>query len=262
MVQILWHLLLIILIAIISDQAGLFAIRHMRVYDQEFDLLYFPKDQEDACFDYSYFENLLHEKDTIDAETRRIQSNNITSGPFGAAVQALSMLAESYSNSFFCNDNRVGSKEMHWLSCVLCRPLTLPCHTTVWDAYEEYIQHIDENSKISSMEFFDSYVGDAADFDDINTIVYVNDAINDDFIDKCINDNEPTDRVSYDYWVRAMARFLWLGKRDSAKSEKDLLSRYMRLLHNVSKIRAEIAAGVDVSPVKEPYNSQTYLYYL
>ena len=32
------------------------------------------------------------------------------------------------------------------------------------------------------MEFFDSYVGDAADFDDINTIVYVNDAINDDFI--------------------------------------------------------------------------------
>ena len=89
------------------------------------------------------------------------------------------------------------------------------------------------------------------DFDDINTIVYVNDAINDDFIDKCINDNEPTDRVSYDYWVRAMARFLWLAKRDSAKSEKDLLSRYMRLLHNVSKIRAEIAAGVDVSPVKE-----------
>ena len=32
---------------LISDQAGLFAIRHMRAYDQEFDLLCFPKDQEE-----------------------------------------------------------------------------------------------------------------------------------------------------------------------------------------------------------------------
>ena len=66
-----------------------------------------------------------------------------------------------------------------------------------------------------------------------------------------MNDQEPTDRASYGYWVRSMARFLWLAKRDSAKSEKELRSHYIKLLHNVSKIRAEIAAGVSVSPVKE-----------
>ena len=31
------------------------------------------------------------------------------------------------------------------------------------------------------------------------------------------------------------------------------IDRYMRLLHNVSNIRAQIAAGVDVSPVKEMF---------
>ena len=136
----------------VADQAGLFAIRHMRVYDQEFDLLCFPKDQEDVCFDYSYFENLLHEKDTIDAETRRIQSNIITSGPFGAAVQALSMLAESYSNTYFCCDNRVGLKEMRWLCYVLDRPIILPCHTTVWDFYEQYMLNNGDDMKSSAMD--------------------------------------------------------------------------------------------------------------
>ena len=236
----------------VADQAGLFAIRQMRVYDEGFDLLCSPESSaEIISFDYSYFEDIEHDKVTIDFKTGNINIGNTGFAQFGVAVQALSMLAESYSNSFFCNDNRVGSKEMHWLSCVLRRPLTLPCHTTVWDAYEEYIQHIDENSKISSMEFFNSYVGDAADFDDINTIVYVNDAINDDFIDKCINDNEPTDRASYGYWVRSMARFLWLAKRDSVKTENELLDHFMRLLHNVSKIRDNIVAGKSVSPVKE-----------
>ena len=82
----------------VADQAGLFAIRHMRVYDQEFDLLCFPKDQEeDFCFDYSYFENLLHEKASNDVETGRIQSNYNGSGQFETAVQALYFLAELYS---------------------------------------------------------------------------------------------------------------------------------------------------------------------
>ena len=50
-----------------------------------------------------------------------------------------------------------------------------------------------------------------------------------------------------------MTRFLWIAKRDSTKTESELLDRYMRLLHNVSNIRAQIAAGVDVSPVKEMF---------
>ena len=105
------------------------------------------------------------------------------------------------------------------------------------------------------MDFFNNYSGDGANFDDINTIMYINDVINDDYINECLKNKEPTDKSSYGYWVLSMARFLWLAKRDSMKSEKDLLSRYMRLLHNVSKIRAEIVAGVDVSPVKELFST-------
>ena len=113
------------------------------------------------------------------------------------------------------------------------------------------MQHIDDESKITAMEFFNSYVGDAADFDDINTIIYVNDVINDEYIDECVKNKEPTDKSSYGYWVRSMARFLWLAKQNSEKSEKELLSRYVRLLHKVSEIRNDIIAGKEVGPVKE-----------
>ena len=113
------------------------------------------------------------------------------------------------------------------------------------------MQHIDDESKITAMEFFNSYVGDAADFDDINTIIYVNDVINDEYIDECVKNKEPTDKSSYGYWVRSMARFLWLAKQNSEKSESELLSRYMRLLHKVSEIRNDIKANKEVGPVKE-----------
>ena len=48
-----------------------------------------------------------------------------------------------------------------------------------------------------------------------------------------------------------MARFLWLAKQNSEKSEKELLSRYVRLLHKVSEIRNDIKANKEVGPVKE-----------
>ena len=208
----------------VANIAGLFETRHMRAYDEDFDLLCYPDCQkETVCFDYSYFEGAQYEKITVNCRTGDIHSGYTGFKQFGAAVRALAVLAKSYSNSFFCNDNQSGLKEMRWLSYVLDKPLTLPCHTTIWDVYEDYMQHIDENSKISAMDFFNSYVGDAADFDDINTIIYVNDVINDEYIDECVKNKEPTDKSSYGYWVRSMARFLWLAKQNSEKSESELL---------------------------------------
>lgn len=243
---------------LISDQAGLFAIRHMRAYDQEFDLLCFPKDQEeDFCFDYSYFENLLHEEAKIDVETGRIQSYYIGSGQFEMAVQALYFLAELYSDSNFCFDNTVGmypEDTLRWISYVLHRPVTSALRNNLWDYYEQYMK--DNNAaKSSAMDIINSFIGDAADFDEINTIVYINDVINDDYINECVKNEEPTDKSSYGYWVRSMARFLWLAKRDSAKSEKELLDHFMRLLHNVSKIRDDIKAEKCVGPVKELFST-------
>lgn len=240
----------------VANIAGLFETRHMRAYDEDFDLLCYPDCQkETVCFDYSYFEGAQYEKITVNCRTGDIHSGYTGFKQFGAAVRALAVLAKSYSNSFFCNDNQSGLKEMRWLSYVLDKPLTLPCHTTIWDVYERYVRDNGVNQTISAMDFLNSYEGDETNIDEITTIVYVNDVISDDYVEKCVNDQESTDRASYAFWVRSMARFLWLAKRDSAKSEKDLLSRYMRLLHNVSKIRAEIVAGVDVSPVKELFST-------
>ena len=236
----------------VADQAGLLAIRHMRAYDEEFDLLCFPVDDGCSCiFDYSYFEDAVYDKVVIDVKTGEIHSSNLGFGQFGAAVRALAMLAESYSNPYYCCDNRFESKEMRWLSYVLDRPLTLPCHTTVWDVYERFVRDNGVNKTLSAMDFFNSYEGDETNIDEITTIVYVNDAITNDFIDKSINDEEPVDKSSYGYWVRSMARFLWLAKQNSEKSEKELLSRYVRLLHKVSEIRNDIKANKEVGPVKE-----------
>ena len=229
----------------VANIAGLFETRHMRAYDEDFDLLCYPDCQkETVCFDYSYFEGAQYEKITVNCRTGVIHSGYTGFKQFGAAVRALAVLAKSYSNSFFCNDNQSGLKEMRWLSYVLDKPLTLPCHTTIWDVYERYVRDNGVNQTISAMDFLNSYEGDETNIDEITTIVYVNDAITNDFIDKSINDEEPVDKSSYGYWVRSMARFLWLAKQNSEKSEKELLDRYMRLLHNVSNIRAQIAAGV------------------
>ena len=236
----------------VANIAGLFETRHMRAYDEDFDLLCYPDCQkETVCFDYSYFEGAQYEKITVNCRTGDIHSGYTGFKQFGAAVRALAVLAKSYSNSFFCNDNQSGLKEMRWLSYVLDKPLTLPCHTTIWDVYERYVRDNGVNQTISAMDFLNSYEGDETNIDEITTIVYVNDVISDDYVEKCVNDQESTDRASYAFWVRSMARFLWLAKQNSEKSESELLSRYMRLLHKVSEIRNDIKANKEVGPVKE-----------
>ena len=239
----------------VADQAGLLAIRHMRAYDEEFDLLCFPGDNGGGfIFNYSYFEDAVHDKVTIDVKTGEIHSSNLGFGKFGEAVQALYMLSGLYCEMLCLSDNCdeiIPFDKLRWLSYVLCRTITLQYHITIWDVYERFVRDNGVNKTLSAMDFFNSYEGDETNIDEITTIVYVNDAITNDFIDKSINDEEPVDKSSYGYWVRSMARFLWLAKQNSEKSESELLDRYMRLLHNVSNIRAQIAAGVDVSPVKE-----------
>ena len=239
----------------VADQAGLLAIRHMRAYDEEFDLLCFPV--EDGCsyiFDYSYFEDAVYDKVVIDVKTEDIHSGNPGFAQFGAAVQALNLLVESYSDTFCYTDNRVGMiplQTFDWLNNVLGRQVTLQRRGCLWDDYEAFMQNIDNDVKISSMDLFNSYEGNSVNCDEIETIVYVNDVINTYFVKDCVKQKEPNDRSSYGYWIRSMARFLWLAKRDSAKTENELLSHYMKLLHKISRIRDDIMAGKSVSPVKE-----------
>ena len=239
----------------VADQAGLLAIRHMRAYDEEFDLLCFPGDNGGGfIFNYSYFEDAVHDKVTIDVKTGEIHSSNLGFGKFGEAVQALYMLSGLYCEMLCLSDNCdeiIPFDKLRWLSYVLCRTITLQYHITIWDVYERFVRDNGVNKTLSAMDFFNSYEGDGTNIDEITTLVYVNDAITNDFIDKSINDEEPVDKSSYGYWVRSMARFLWLAKQNSEKSEKELLSRYVRLLHKVSEIRNDIKANKEVGPVKE-----------
>ena len=239
----------------VADQAGLLAIRHMRAYDEEFDLLCFPGDNGGGfIFNYSYFEDAVHDKVTIDVKTGEIHSSNLGFGKFGEAVQALYMLSGLYCEMLCLSDNCdeiIPFDKLRWLSYVLCRTITLQYHITIWDVYERFVRDNGVNKTLSAMDFFNSYEGDETNFDMISTIVYVNDTINEEYIENCLNQNEPVDKSSYGYWVRSMARFLWLAKQNSEKSEKELLSRYVRLLHKVSEIRNDIKANKEVGPVKE-----------
>ena len=239
----------------VADQAGLLAIRHMRAYDEEFDLLCFPGDNGGGfIFNYSYFEDAVHDKVTIDVKTGEIHSSNLGFGKFGEAVQALYMLSGLYCEMLCLSDNCdeiIPFDKLRWLSYVLCRTITLQYHITIWDVYERFVRDNGVNKTLSAMDFFNSYEGDETNFDTISTIVYVNDTINEEYIENCLNQNEPVDKSSYGYWVRSMARFLWLAKQNSEKSESELISRYMKLLYKVSEIRDDIIAGKEVGPVKE-----------
>ena len=196
----------------------------------------------------------MHDKVTIDVKTGEIHSSNLGFGKFGEAVQALYMLSGLYCEMLCLSDNCdeiIPFVKLRWLSYVLCRTITLQYHITIWDVYERFVRDNGVNKTLSAMDFFNSYEGDETNFDMISTIVYVNDTINEEYIENCLNQNEPVDKSSYGYWVRSMARFLWLAKRDSAKSESELISRYMKLLYKVSEIRDDIIAGKEVGPVKE-----------
>ena len=235
----------------VVDKAGLFAVRHMRVYNDEFDLLCFPVNNERSfIFDYSYFEDAQHERVTIDLNSGGMHSSNTESCPFGVAVQALYLVAESYSET--CSHLDISPIEiLRWLSYVLHRPVITVCRGHLWDVYEQFICDNEGNTKLSSMDIFNIFDGCTVDCDEISTIVYVNDAITEEYIENCLEQKEPVDKSSYGYWVRAMARFLCLAQKDSTKTENELLDRYMRLLHNVSIIRNDILAGKEVDPVKE-----------
>ena len=134
----------------VTDQAGLFAIRQMRVYDETFDLLCSPESSaEIISFDYSYFENVEHDKVTIDLKTGNINIGNTGFTQFGSAVQALYILIELYSDN---RSETLSEEKLRWLSYALDRPIILPCHTTVWDFYEQYMLNNGDDMKSSAMD--------------------------------------------------------------------------------------------------------------
>ena len=127
----------------VADQAGLLAIRHMRAYDEEFDLLCFPVDDGCSCiFDYSYFEDAVYDKVVIDVKTGNIHIGNTGFGQFGMAVQALCLLAESYSEKNYYTDNRFSlsqNEKLRWLGYVLHRSVKSEQLNNLWEYYEQYI---------------------------------------------------------------------------------------------------------------------------
>ena len=61
----------------VANIAGLFETRHMRAYDEDFDLLCYPDCQkETVCFDYSYFEGAQYEKILYALTTRILRVHN------------------------------------------------------------------------------------------------------------------------------------------------------------------------------------------
>ena len=113
----------------VADLAGLFETRQMRAYDEDFVLLRYPDCQkETVCFDYSYYEGAQYEKVTVNCRTGDIQSGYTGLKQFSAAVRALAMLFESYSNSYFAVIIILGQKRC--AGSVMHSKCLLHCHVT------------------------------------------------------------------------------------------------------------------------------------
>ena len=149
-------------------QAGLFSSRYNCAFKKEFRLMSFPDfDSNDADFTYSYFENSFWENAGIDLENVEPYSNKIGWLQFNKAIQALYILAESYSEtpcimySYSCH---TPPSALKWLRYLLKRDVRSPLRYDLWAALELIIQEEPDYFKNNSFDdFCDTFSGDNLD---------------------------------------------------------------------------------------------------
>ena len=125
-------------------QAGLLSSHHNCAFKKEFRLMSFPDfDGNEADFTYSYFEDSFWENAGIDLENVELYSNKIGWLQFNKAIQALYILAESYSETpfiMYSYSRHTPPLALKWLRYVLKRDVRSPLRYDLWAALELIIQ--------------------------------------------------------------------------------------------------------------------------
>ena len=145
----------------VACEGGLFSKTFVQIFGKRVWLLGFPSfdasEEVRAAFSYSYYEDDWWEEAGINYEKRRPYSGKIGWMQYNLAVQALHILAETYSDTsvitFNCTYD-IPSTTMKWLRYVLRRNVQNRWRWDLTKALENYAyEAIDYNAEISSDDF-------------------------------------------------------------------------------------------------------------
>ena len=157
----------------VLQQAGLFSSHYNCAFKKEFRLMSFPDfNGNEADFTYSYFEDSFWENAGIDLENVEPYSNKIGWLQFNKAIQALYILAESYSETpyiMYSYSRHTPPSALKWLRYVLRRDVRSPLRYDLWAALELIIQ--EEPDYFENNEFEDFYTSFAGDDVNMNTLL-------------------------------------------------------------------------------------------
>ena len=160
-------------------QAGLLSSHHNCAFKKEFRLMSFPDfDGNEADFTYSYFEDSFWENAGIDLENVELYSNKIGWLQFNKAIQALYILAESYSETpfiMYSYSRHTPPLALKWLRYVLKRDVRSPLRYDLWSALELIIQEEPDYFKNNSFDdFYNTFSSDDLDmYSLLNTLTVI-----------------------------------------------------------------------------------------
>ena len=218
-------------------QAGLFSSHYNCAFKKEFRLMSFPDfDSNDADFTYSYFENSFWENAGIDLENVEPYSNKIGWLQFNKAIQALYILAESYSETpciMYSYSRHTPPSALKWLRYLLKRDVRSPLRYDLWAALELIIQEEPDYFKNNSFDdFYNTFSGDDLDMNSLLNALTVIVGVKKFLDDISGEGNEKKDKsmISYMDMMKMTYNQMKQFKQNSVLTEEQQINHLLKML--------------------------------
>ena len=218
-------------------QAGLFSVQYNNVFDCEFNVIKFPSfEKEKASFHYSYFEDNFWEVAGINIEKMFPYSNKIGWLQFNKAIQALYILAESYSETpfiMYSYSRYTPRLALKWLRYVLKRDIRSPLRYDLWAALELIIQEEPDYFKNNSFDdFYNTFSGDDLDMNSLLNALTVIVGVKKFLDDISGEGNEKKDKsmISYMDMMKMTYNQMKQFKQNSVLTEEQQINHLLKML--------------------------------
>ena len=218
-------------------QAGLFSSHYNCAFKKEFRLMSFPDfDSNDADFTYSYFEDSFWENAGIDLENVEPYSNKIGWLQFNMAIQALYILAESYSETpciMYSYSRHTPPSALKWLRYLLKRDVRSPLRYDLWAALELIIQEEPDYFKNNSFDdFYNTFSGDDLDMNSLLNALTVIVGVKKFLDDISGEGNEKKDKsmISYMDMMKMTYNQMKQFKQNSVLTEEQQINHLLKML--------------------------------
>ena len=230
----------------VLQQAGLFSSHYNCAFKKEFRLMSFPDfNGDEADFTYSYFEDSFWENAGIDLENIGLYSNKIGWLQFNKAVQALYILAESYSETpfiMYSYSRHTPPLALKWLRYVLKRDVKSPLRYDLWATLELIIQEEPDYFEENSFDYFyNTFSGDDLDMNSLlNTftvIVGVEKVLN--YLSGQGEEKKDKSMISYMDMMKRTYNQMQQFKQNSALTEEQQINHFLEMLTLDKETRKE-----------------------